>query len=135
MFPDDALVMIAGTLKMSLKWFIPSIVVCRGIGIATIIFGLGNIPFDQFTTPWHWIIFITLCAVGIIAVFWGANKLSIYLEKRGTLGSADAKKAENGEPVEVSAEEPTLENADEIDTVEPIENIVAESKSNTQAEE
>ena len=25
-FPDDALVMIAGTIKMKLKWFIPSII-------------------------------------------------------------------------------------------------------------
>ena len=38
MFPDDALVMIAGTLKMSLKWFIPSIVIGRGIGVITVIF-------------------------------------------------------------------------------------------------
>ena len=42
-FPDDALVMIAGTTRMKLSWFIPSIIVCRGIGIATIIFGLDII--------------------------------------------------------------------------------------------
>ena len=83
-FPDDALTMIAGTLKMSLKWFIPSIVIGRSVGIATIIFGLGNIPFDQFTTPWHWIGFILICAVGIVTVFYLANKLSKYLEKKKT---------------------------------------------------
>ena len=82
MFPDDALVMIAGTLKMSLAWFVPSIVVGRGIGIATIVFGLGTIPYDKFTTPWHWIGFIALCAVFICAVFLAAFKFNAYLEKR-----------------------------------------------------
>ena len=81
MFPDDALVMVAGTLKMSLKWFIPSIVVCRGIGVATIIFGLSSIPFDKFTTPWHWVGFIAACALGIFLIFFGAAKLNKYLQK------------------------------------------------------
>ncbi len=81
MFPDDALVMMAGTLKMSLKWFIPSIVVCRGIGVASIIFGLGSIPFDKFTTPWHWIGFIAACAIGIFLVFFAAAKLNKYMQK------------------------------------------------------
>ena len=88
-FPDDALVMVAGTLKMSLKWFIPSIVIGRGIGIATIIFGLGNIPYDKFTTPWHWIAFVLACAVLIAMVFYLAFRFNKYLEKR--------RKSHNGE--------------------------------------
>ena len=99
LFPDDALVMMAGTLKMSLKWFIPSIAVCRTIGIATIVFGLGNVPFDKFTTVWHWIGFILICAVGIIAVFWAANKLSLYLEKRSTARDAAEEKPAAEEPI------------------------------------
>ncbi|MBP3369713.1 MAG: TVP38/TMEM64 family protein [Clostridia bacterium] len=82
MFPDDALVMVAGTLKMSLKWFVPSIVFGRGIGIVTIIFGLGTIPYDKFTTPWHWIIFIGVCAVFVVTVFYLAYRFNKYLEKR-----------------------------------------------------
>lgn len=82
MFPDDALVMVAGTLRMSLKWFIPSIVFGRGIGIVTIIFGLGTIPYDKFTTPWHWIIFIGVCAVFVVTVFYLAYRFNKYLEKR-----------------------------------------------------
>ena len=81
-FPDDALVMLAGTFKMSLAWFVPSIVIGRGIGIATYVFGVGSIPFYKFTSPWHWIIFIAVCAVGVIGVFIGALKLNKYLEKR-----------------------------------------------------
>ena len=82
MFPDDALVMMAGTLKMSLKWFIPSIVVCRGIGVATIVFGLNLIPFELFTTPWHWVGFIAACAVGIALVFYLAYRLNKYLSQK-----------------------------------------------------
>ena len=91
-FPDDALVMIAGTLKMSLKWFIPSIVVGRGIGIATVIFGFAIVPFDKFTTPWHWILFILLCAVLLFLVFFFANKFNKMLEKRRNNASEDDKR-------------------------------------------
>lgn len=91
-FPDDALVMVAGTLKLTLKWFIPSIIFGRGIGIATIVFGLGNIPYEKFTTVWHWIIFVLVCAVAIIAVFFVAYKFNAYLERR-----AKRKKAEEQE--------------------------------------
>lgn len=89
-FPDEALTMIAGTLKMSLKWFIPSIVIGRGIGIAAITFGLSSIPFDRFTTPFHWIIFIGVCAAFIIGVFYGAHRLNVIMEKRRKASSAEA---------------------------------------------
>ena len=81
-FPDDALVMVAGTLKMSLKWFIPSIVIGRGIGVATIIFGLSIVPFEKFTSIWHWVGFIAACAIGIALVFFLANRFNKFLEKK-----------------------------------------------------
>ena len=81
-FPDDALIMIAGTLKMSLKWFLPSVIIGRGIGIATITFGLSIIPFEKFTSPWHWIIFIVACIVFGLGIFFGAKKFSNWLEMR-----------------------------------------------------
>ena len=84
-FPDDALVMIAGTMKMSMAWFIPSIIVGRGIGTATIVFGLSFIPFDKFTTPWHWIGAIAAFAVVVVGLFFGAFKLNKYMEKRNNL--------------------------------------------------
>lgn len=82
LFPDDALVMISGTLKMKLSWFFPSIIVGRGVGIATIIFGLSIVPFEKFTEPWHWIVFIAICAIGVVGIFLGALRLNKYLEKR-----------------------------------------------------
>lgn len=81
-FPDDALVMIAGTMKMSIKWFIPSIIFGRGIGIATIIFGFSIVPFDKFTLWWHWALFILGCLIGLVVIFYFANKLNKYMERR-----------------------------------------------------
>ena len=80
-FPDDALVMISGTLKMSMKWFLPSIIFGRGIGVCTIVFGVSGIPYEKFTTPLHWIGFVMTCAILIFAVFFLAHKLNKYLEK------------------------------------------------------
>ena len=81
-FPDDALVMIAGTLKMSLKWFIPSIIIGRGIGIATIIFGISFVPFDRFTTAWHWIGFVLACIAFVALVFFMAYKFNRMMETK-----------------------------------------------------
>lgn len=80
-FPDDALVMMAGTLKMKMKVFIPSIIIGRGIGIATIVFGFSIIPFDQFTTMYDWLVFITVCGIWIYIIFRLAHKLSEKIEK------------------------------------------------------
>ena len=98
-FPDDALVMIAGTLKMSLKWFIPSIVLGRGIGIATIIFGVAIVPFDKFTSAWHWIGFIAACVVFVALVFLAAFKFNGMLHSRhGTKSKEDdVTEADNSE--------------------------------------
>ena len=82
LFPDDALVMLAGTFKMSLKWFIPSIIIGRGVGIATVIFGLSVIPFDRFTSFWHWFFFVLICIAIVAVVFYLAHLLNKYLESK-----------------------------------------------------
>ncbi len=82
MFPDDALVMISGTLKMKLEWFFPSIIVGRGVGIATIVFGLSAVPFEKFTEWWHWALFVAICAILVVAVFLFALWFSKYMKKR-----------------------------------------------------
>jgi uncharacterized membrane protein YdjX (TVP38/TMEM64 family) len=81
-FPDDALVMIAGTTRMRLGWFIPSILIRRGIGIATIVFGMEIIPFDSFTGIYDWIILITVCFFWVQELFKLANKVDRYFVKK-----------------------------------------------------
>ncbi len=75
-FPDDALVMIAGTIKMKLAWFIPSILVGRSIGIFTIVYGLDIIPFDTFNGIYDWFLLITACAFWLIVIFYLAGQLN-----------------------------------------------------------
>ena len=81
-FPDEALTMVAGTTRMKLSWFLPSIFVARGIGIAAIVFGLSIIPFDKFTSVWHWVIFVLAIAVLVVAVLLGAKKFSSYMANK-----------------------------------------------------
>ena len=81
-FPDDALVMIAGVTKMKLSWFIPSIIVCRGIGAATIIFGMSVVPFDSFTSAYDWLILVTVGFFWIMEIFSLANKVDRYFERK-----------------------------------------------------
>ena len=81
-FPDEALTMVAGTIKMRLAWFIPSILVARGIGIATIVFGLSSIPFDKFTAWWHWALFIGGCAAIVAGVLFFAHRFNKFMEKK-----------------------------------------------------
>lgn len=92
-FPDDALVMIAGTIKMKLSWFIPSIVVGRGIGIATVLLTVNIIPFDEFTSLYDWLLFITFCVFWITTIFKLANKLDAHLAKKAEAKVAQAEEA------------------------------------------
>ena len=81
-FPDDALVMIAGVTKMKLSWFIPSILICRGVGAATIIFGMALIPYETFTSFFEWLILITVCFFWVQEIFKFAGKADRYFEHK-----------------------------------------------------
>lgn len=97
-FPDDALVMIAGTTRMRLGWFIPSILICRGIGTATIIFGMALVPFDTFTSVYHWLILITVCFFWIQELFKLANKVDRYFAKKRLAESKPGTYTEKKDP-------------------------------------
>lgn len=74
-FPDDALTMVAGTIKMKLAWFIPSIVLGRGIGVAAIIFGMAAfLPSVEKT--YDWFILVTILAFGLYCIFYIAGRLN-----------------------------------------------------------
>lgn len=81
-FPDNALVMLAGVSKMKLSWFLPSAIFGRGIGVVTTVFGLAIVPFENFTGIYDWLVFITVCVFWIILVFGLAKKLNDVIEKR-----------------------------------------------------
>ena len=85
-FPDDAIVCMAGVIKMNVAYWIPATAIGRGIGCAFTIFGISLIPFDTFTRPYDWLVFIVCIIVLLYIVFkvgnWLSNKINLLLEKR-----------------------------------------------------
>ena len=65
-FPDDALVCVAGITKMNLGFFIPSVVIGRTIGIASIVFGIEFLSFIHTPLDWFKVIVFGIIAVIII---------------------------------------------------------------------
>ena len=82
LFPDDAICCACGVSKINFLYNLICIILCRGIGVATIVFGLSIIPYQSFTTLWEWIIAITICAFWVILCFYVANKVGKYIEKK-----------------------------------------------------
>lgn len=81
-FPDDAICMIAGVIKVNFWYHLISILLCRGIGVATIVFGISIIPFETFDSLWDWIICLTIICFWVIVAFYLATKINKWLEKR-----------------------------------------------------
>ena len=67
-FPDDALVCVAGIIKMNLWFFIPSVIIGRSIGIASIVFGLNFIQMLGIDSPLGWFKLIVFGAIGLVLV-------------------------------------------------------------------
>lgn len=80
-FPDDALCMIAGMIKIKFYIHAIFIVLFRGIGIATIIFGINLIPFETFTRPYDYIVFGAVMIVYIYVLFSIAHKVEKIFNK------------------------------------------------------
>ena len=92
-FPDDAICMICGATKV--KWWIHyiEIVLCRGIGCATIVFGINILPQDLidnltafnwefiFANIWQYITMITVLVFWVIVLLFIARKVDKMLAK------------------------------------------------------
>jgi len=92
-FPDDALCMVAGMSKIKFWIHAIMIILCRGIGVATIVFGANLIPYQDFTTFYEWFIFGAAIIVYVFILFKFAKfldkKLSLWLEKRQNKDNKD----------------------------------------------
>lgn len=85
LFPDDAICCVVGSLKVNFWYHLFSIILCRGVGVATIVFGVALIPEDvqNFTStdPWEYIQVITVAAFWVIVAFYLATKANKFFEK------------------------------------------------------
>lgn len=92
MFPDDALCFASGVLKMKWWYFTLIALFFRGVGVLTLnllggevgsyIVALLNVGGDLPQTIMNWFMFITALAFWLIVIFYLANKLDKYLEKK-----------------------------------------------------
>ena len=93
-FPDDFICMVCGSLRV--KWWVHyiEIVLCRGIGCATIVFGVSILPEELiaglkaldwtfiFSHLWDYITMITVLAFWVIVMLFIARKIDKFLSKR-----------------------------------------------------
>lgn len=82
LFPDDAICMCCGMIKV--KWWVHliEIVLCRGIGCATIIFGVKLIPYEEFNSLYDWFVCIACVIVYVTLMLTGARKIDKWLSNR-----------------------------------------------------
>lgn len=78
LFPDDLLCCIAGISKINFWYHLLIICLCRGIGVATIVFGLELIPYQDFTSIYEFIECILIILIGIYYIL----KIARYLDKK-----------------------------------------------------
>lgn len=81
-FPDDAICAIAGLSKVKFWYHLLCIVICRGIGVATIVFGLNLIPFETFTSFYDYLLLGSCLIVYLLTLLFIANKIDRYLTKK-----------------------------------------------------
>lgn len=108
-FPDDAICMVSGATKMNFWVHLAEIILCRGIGCATIVFGLQIIPQDLVNNlkAFNWVYIgnniieyirlLVLIVAYLGLLFWFTRKidkwLTNYLKKRKT--NKETKQATN----------------------------------------
>ena len=86
LFPDDAICFVVGSMRLNFWYHFLSILICRGIGVATIVFGVQLIPSEvaNFTSTnlWDYIEVLTVIAFWVIVAFFVATKINKFLLKR-----------------------------------------------------
>ena len=92
-FPDDAICMVSGATKMNFWVHLLEIILCRGIGCATIVFGLQIIPQDLVDNlkAFNWVFIgnniieyirlLVLIVAYLGLLFWLTRKIDKWLTK------------------------------------------------------
>lgn len=92
-FPDDALCCVAGMTKIKFWYHLIIILLCRGIGVATIVFGVNIIPEEirNFTSTnlWDYIVVITILAFWVLILL----KVARFIDKKLSNKLKNKKKA------------------------------------------
>lgn len=84
LFPDDALCMCAGLARMNFWYHLLIIILFRGIGIATIVFGIGIIPYQEWLPFFDHIYDWFVCIGVTIAYIMALLKISRIIDKKVT---------------------------------------------------
>ena len=91
MFPDDAICMVCGATRIKFWLHLVYIILCRGIGCATIVFGISFLPKDLIdnlthfnwnyisTHLWDYLVMITIIVFWIVVLFYIARKIDKWL--------------------------------------------------------
>ncbi len=81
-FPDDALCMVAGAIRMNPWFYAASTTICKAIGVATIVWGTEIIPWGTFTTPYDWLVFMTVCVVWVMIGLRICRRIDSWLTRK-----------------------------------------------------
>lgn len=84
LFPDDALCFCAGVCKINIFYHYLIILLCRGIGIATIVFGIALIPYQNWLPIQDHLYDWFACGGVLVAYILALLKLSRIIDKKVT---------------------------------------------------
>lgn len=84
LFPDDAICFCAGVCHINLFYHYLIILLCRGIGIATIVFGISMVPFKQWLPITEHIYDWFLFGGAVVAYIMALLKISRAIDKKVT---------------------------------------------------
>ena len=84
LFPDDALCFCAGVCRVNMLYHLLVILLCRGLGVGTIVFGISMIPFEQWV-PFGEHIYDWFVLGGVlVAYIMALLKISRLIDKKVT---------------------------------------------------
>jgi uncharacterized membrane protein YdjX (TVP38/TMEM64 family) len=87
-FPDDQLTMVAGMSKMNFWYFIVSTLIFRSIGVATITYFGGSIPWSKLSAP-QAILLALVVIFAMIEIFTFTRQVDKTIAKRASIAKKE----------------------------------------------